>query len=325
MGDKDKSVEPDYLRSIAEARINREPLALVNPQPGEELLLKLVHELQVHQVELKLQNDELRQAQIAMEKSRDRYADLYDFAPIGYLTLNREGMISEINLTGGDMLGVVRKKLLNRRFSQFVTTQDRDRWYQHFASVLKHDQRQRCELVFQREDGMLFDAQLDSVKVSHSVRPGEFADSSSPQMEADGIVTVRIAITDISERKRAEDELRIAAITFESQAAMIVTDPNGVILRINRAFTQLAGYSEEEAVGQTAAMLKSGRHDQAFFQQMWETLKEKHYWQGEVWNKHKNGELRAEWLTISGVISPDGRTTHYVGAFSERVTARSGV
>src|SRR5512141_326861 len=104
---RDKNAVKDTLRTEAEAKVARAPIALVNPQPSEELLQKLLHELQVHEVELKMQNDELRQAQIAMEESRDRYVDLYDFAPIGFITLSREGVIDEINLTASDMLAVV--------------------------------------------------------------------------------------------------------------------------------------------------------------------------------------------------------------------------
>jgi PAS domain S-box-containing protein len=309
----DKPDEPNTLRSEAEAAIAREPISLVNPQTGEVLLHKLLHELQVHQVELKMQNDELRKAQIAMEESRDRYVDLYDFAPIGYF-----------NLTAGDMLGVERKKLLARRFSQFVAEEDRDRWYAHFANVLKHDQRQRCELVFKREDGSHFNAQLDSQKTGTSPGSRELDESSPLNKENDGASSVRIALTDITSLKQAEAEMRIAAITFQSQEGMIVTDAAAVILRVNQAFTRVSGYSEEEAVGKTPALLKSGRQDPAFYQHMWATLKDKHYWQGEIWNKRKDGKICAEWLTISAVIAPDGRITHYVGAFSERAGANTG-
>ena len=98
---------------------------------------------------------------IALEKSRDRYVDLYDFSPVGYLTLSREGMISEINLTGATLLGIDRKKLINRRFSSLVTFEDNDLWHQHFIRVIQHGEQQSCELALQRGDGSRFSARLD--------------------------------------------------------------------------------------------------------------------------------------------------------------------
>jgi PAS domain S-box-containing protein len=186
----DKNDKLDALRAEAEAQVAHVPINLVNPQPGEELLHKLLHELQVHQVELQMQNDALRQAQIAMEESRDRYVDLYDFAPIAYFTLTRDGMINELNLTAGDLLGVVRNKLVNRRFAQYVAAEDRERWYQHFASVLQHEQRQRCELTFQLADGSRFQAQLYSQKSVSSVNSSALDDASSAPAET----SVRVAI-----------------------------------------------------------------------------------------------------------------------------------
>jgi diguanylate cyclase (GGDEF)-like protein/PAS domain S-box-containing protein len=247
-----------------------------------------------------MQNDELRRAQIVIEESRDRYVDLYEFAPVGYLTLTRDGMIAEVNLTGAALLGTERAKLLCRRFARFVIINEYEHWYRHFANTLLHKTMQSCELAMKQNDGSFFHGQLDCL-----------------HMQDDGISTVRIALTDVTKRKRIEAELRIAAITFESQEGMVVTDPKGVILRVNRAFTQLTGYNEKEAIGQTPAMLKSGRQDPAFYLRMWETLKEKNYWQGEMWNKRKNGKIYAEWLTISGVIGSDGQISNYVGVFSE--------
>jgi PAS domain S-box-containing protein len=131
-----------------------------------------------------------------MEESRDRYVDLYDFAPIGYLTLNREGMISEINLTASDMLGIVRKKLLARRFSQFVVASDRDRWYRHFSSVLKHDQRQHCELEFLRADGSQFSAKVYSSRVAIPAASEEIEKSPDPSANNQAAYAVRIALID---------------------------------------------------------------------------------------------------------------------------------
>ena len=116
---------------------------------------------------------------------------------------------------------------------------------------------------------------------------------------------------DITTRKQAEEELRIAAVAFASQNGMVITDPTGVILRVNPAFTRLTGYSPEEAIGHTPALLHSGRHDQLFYQRMWDSLKKKGYWQDAIWNKRKNGQIYAEMLTITAVITPDQRTiTH---------------
>jgi diguanylate cyclase (GGDEF)-like protein/PAS domain S-box-containing protein len=123
--------------------------------------------------------------------------------------------------------------------------------------------------------------------------------------------------TDVTDLMRAEEELRIAAIAFESQAGMIVTDPSAVILRVNRAFTRLTGFSEEEALGKTPRLLSSGRHDKEYYQAMWTALLEDGYWQGEIWNRRKNGNVYAEWLTISSVLAPDGCLTNYVGTFSD--------
>ncbi len=122
---------------------------------------------------------------------------------------------------------------------------------------------------------------------------------------------------DISERLAMEQELRVAAIAFESQAAIMVTDAEQRILRVNAAFTQLTGYRAEEAVGRLPSLLKSGRQDRIFYQEMWRTLKETGHWQGEIWNRRKSGEIYPEWLTISTVHDADGRLSHYVSTFSD--------
>lgn len=112
----------------------------------------------------------------------------------------------------------------------------------------------------------------------------------------------------------AEAELRIAATAFESHEGMIVTDANSVILRVNKAFTEITGYTAEEAVGQTPKLLKSGRHDAGFYREMWEIIQRTGRWQGEIWDRRKNGEEYPKWLTISAVKDKNGVVTHYVGA-----------
>ncbi len=127
---------------------------------------------------------------------------------------------------------------------------------------------------------------------------------------------------DVTARRRDEQELRIAATAFESQEGMIVTDPRGVIQRVNRAFTQLTGYGAAEAVGQTPRLLRSGRYDEAFYRAMWQAVARDGYWAGELVNRHKDGELRVEWVTISTVTDAAGSITHYVGSFSDLTRQR---
>ncbi|UOA07882.1 EAL domain-containing protein [Methylobacter sp. S3L5C] len=123
-------------------------------------------------------------------------------------------------------------------------------------------------------------------------------------------------LTELAARKQVEEELKIAALAFDSQMGMLVTDVDGTILRINKAFTTLTGYSEEEVLGQNPRLFHSGQHDKAFFDSMWDTLKHYGYWQGVIWNRYKNGNVYSKWLAISAVITPEGRVTHYVGNYS---------
>ena len=132
----------------------------------------------------------------------------------------------------------------------------------------------------------------------------------------------------VTERKQANEALRIAATAFESQQGMVIANANNVILRVNRAFTVITGFSAEDAVGQTPSLLASGRHDRAFYAAMAQSLQDSGAWQGEIWNRRKSGEVYPEWLSISAVRDRAGVTTHYVAIFSditERVKAQSQI
>jgi len=126
---------------------------------------------------------------------------------------------------------------------------------------------------------------------------------------------------DTTEHKQVEASLRIAATAFEAQEGIVITDADQVILRVNRAFSDITGYAAEEAIGQTPRLLKSGRHDAAFYQTMWDRICRDGYWQGEIWNRRKSGEIYPEWLNITAVKNDQGEITHYVGTLID-VTAR---
>lgn len=120
-----------------------------------------------------------------------------------------------------------------------------------------------------------------------------------------------------AQAKAANEDLRIAATAFESQEGMFITDANSVILRINQAFTDITGYTSEETLGQTPSLLQSDRHDAAFYAAMHESLREHDTWQGEIWNRRKDGAVFPEWLTISSVKDEQGQLTHYVATLTD--------
>jgi len=124
-------------------------------------------------------------------------------------------------------------------------------------------------------------------------------------------------IRDITGRKEADAELRVAATVFESQEGMAITDAHNVILRVNRAFTEITGYTAEEAVDKTPSLLKSGRHDAAFYAAMWESILRTGAWHGEIWNRRKNGEVYPEQLTITAVKNSTGEITHHVATMHD--------
>ncbi len=131
------------------------------------------------------------------------------------------------------------------------------------------------------------------------------------------IVAASAVVLYLRESQKAEVDLRVAATAFESQEGMLVTDAENVILRINRAFTDITGYTAEEVVGRTPRMLRSGRHDTAFYAAMRETIQRTGSWQGEIWNRRKNGEVYPEWLSITAVKGSAGIITHYVGTLND--------
>ncbi|MCP4674047.1 MAG: response regulator [Deltaproteobacteria bacterium] len=151
----------------------------------------LVHELQVHQIELEMQNDELHRMQEALVESCDRYTDLYDFAPVGYATVSHEGLILEANLTWASLLGVERRDLIKQRLSDYIVPDDQNIVYRHRRTIHKTNQPDICQLRMPRRGAEPFWAEMESI-------PFESGN--------DGKTGLRIAISDITSRKRVEDE-----------------------------------------------------------------------------------------------------------------------
>ena len=199
------------LRYAAEEKLARTPGAA--SEMKEKTPEELVHELQVHQIELEMQNEELKKAQLALEVSRDKYVDLYNFAPVGFFTFTRGGRIAEVNLTGAALLGGERQELLNRGFGHFVAPEDLEQWERHLVSVYKSEEKQSCDLVVKREDGATFHARLDSIRLDlPTARLPDGQEQAGLSAEQAGVSggtpVVRTAVSDITERKQAEEEIR---------------------------------------------------------------------------------------------------------------------
>ena len=143
------------------------------------------------------------------------------------------------------------------------------------------------------------------------------AEASITQLITGEDILYIVILRDVSERKRAEGELRIAAAAFEAQEGMIVTNAEGLILRVNRAFTDITGYYAGDVVGHTPRLLKSGHHDAAFYAAMWDSVQRLNSWQGEIWNRRQSGEMYPAWLTITAVRDDRNGVTHYVGTLTD--------
>ena len=226
-----KPTDQDPLQKAAEAATF--PAPETKPRSAEELL----HELQVRQAELEMQNEKLRQAQAELEKSRDRFADLYDLAPFGYLTLSHHGMIGEINLTGAALLGIERDKL-PYHFASFVATESKGYWHSHFLNVLKRDSTLACELALQPSYGSRFYAQLDCLHLRK--------DGSEP--------VVRIALIDITKRNAIEVALEesnrfFSTLAQVSPVGIFRADAQGNCVYVNERGCEIAGIKQNEALG----------------------------------------------------------------------------
>jgi PAS domain S-box-containing protein len=194
MNRKDSRTQPpaSLQQKEAEAKPTRSAIQ-ADKEHSSTATEGLIHTLQVHQIELSMQNQELRASRLATEIARDRYAALYDFAPIGYFVFSADARIVEVNLTGAELLAEARENLRNRSFHAFTPPKLRERLARHIADVLQSTRKFSCELTIRRQDGTWFESRLESVRVA------------MPD-EADAAYAVNTSLFDITELKQAEKE-----------------------------------------------------------------------------------------------------------------------
>jgi PAS domain S-box-containing protein len=247
----DRSTKFTELRGQAEARL-RATKRDVAAMPVKDVQ-QLVHELQVYQIELQMQNDELRRAQVELEAARDRYVDLYDFSPTGHLTLDTHGTIVETNLRVGTLLGLNRKKLIGQPLARFIAPSDAGTFHRHCQEVLKTGTQQTCEVHLGKEAGVSRWIYFESLALH----------------DEQGLVTHwRTALLDISDRKLAEQQLEAQRVQREeiigsTMDAIITMDERERVVLFNRAAESMFLYSSTDAIGQPLDRLIPKRFRQA--------------------------------------------------------------
>ncbi|MDP2319435.1 MAG: PAS domain S-box protein [Acidobacteriota bacterium] len=270
------------LRRRAEERLRRQRPAGGGQTTAVETA-RLVHELQVHQIELEIQNEELQQARAHAETLLAQYTDFYDCAPVGYMTLDCEGAIRQVNVTGARLFGVERARLVNRRFGLFVAEGDRRTFSDFLQNVFASHAQECCEVTLPQEGSHPLVLQIEGTR------------------SADG-QECRAVLLDITARKQAETELSKLNMAVDASGEVIfMTDLEGVIRFMNPAFTRLYGYAAAEVVGKaTPRILKSGVVPREVYRSFWNVILSKQVVTGEMFNKARDGRL----LTVESSVNP---------------------
>lgn len=253
--------------------------------------------------------------QAAINTSEDKFKLVADNAFDGILILGADESVEYASPAYAQQLGYSGAEELKRAVKSI------------FALVHPHD----CEaLRIERDRAMALKEshQLFSYRIKHRLGHYLWRESSVKYQydETGRLLRTCIVARDITQRRQMEEVLRIAAAAFDMQAPILITDISSVIRMVNQAFTRSTGYTAEEVVGQTPRFLRSGRHNDDFFHQLWDTVCSTGFWQGEIWDRHKDGTVSPKWLTISAVKGMDGDINHYVCSYfdlSERKRAEA--
>jgi len=236
----DIPIDAAKLRRLAEEIVReKEAHSPENQEPiPPEETRQMIHELRVHQIELEVQNEELRLAQAELAAARARYFDLYDLAPVGYCIISENGLIQEANLTIATLLGVDRSALVKRLFSRFIQKEDQDIYYRHIKPLFETGVPQVCELQLLKKDGTLFWVRLEATAAK----------------DADGKPLCRAAVSDITERKRSEEalfasETRYKRIVETANEGIMIMDDLFRYVFVNKKLADMLGYKPEEMLG----------------------------------------------------------------------------
>jgi diguanylate cyclase (GGDEF)-like protein/PAS domain S-box-containing protein len=270
--------------------------------------LRLLQELDTYRIELELQNEDLHTANSDLNTLHGKLKEEvsvhfrhFDVAPIGYITLDDSHHIIEINQTLSIQLKLDKDGFLGRPFNNFIFSEDQDTFYFCSEKLADHKTQQTCELRLHSTNISPFWVKLDC----------------SPELSDSGL-RIHIAISDISDLKEMEKTLKLDASVLNECAEMIViTDAQGRITRVNKAFTTVTGYTEKEVLGKNPNMLHAEKMNEAFNNSKWDALHKNLSWQGEIWNRRKNGEIYPEWISLTAVKNTGDAITHYISVSSD--------
>ena len=245
--------------------------------------------------------ESLHRREQALQDSEERFKSLHE-GSFGGIAIHDKGFILECNQSLAEMTGYTREELIGMDGLMLIAPDWRERVMQNILSG--HDAPYEAEGI--RKDGSIYPQAIRGKDIPYKGR------------------TVRVTeFRDITDQKHAEQQQRIAAIAFESQEGLVITDAKRRMIRANQAFSRITGYPIEELLGKTPRILGSGRHPADFFVALKNTLETDGFWQGEIWNRRKDGEEYPAWLTITTVRNEGGAITHYVASL-EDITLRKG-
>ncbi|MBV4498264.1 EAL domain-containing protein [Pseudomonas sp. SWRI12] len=245
---------------------------------------------------------QLKETQQQLQTSEEKFAKAFHASPDGLLLSRQsDGLLIEVNEGFSRITG------FNSALSVDRSTLDLGIW------VNLNERKQMLDLL--KRDGFVRDFSCHIRRNDGQIRLCEVSSRPLPIGNEDCMLTIA---RDITERHLMQEKLQQAATVFESTAeGVLITDTQQHISAVNRAFTEITGYSETEALGHTPRLLASGLHDSAFYAAMWHQLTAEGHWQGEISNRRKNGELYPSWLTISAVRNRDRQITHFVAVFAD--------
>ncbi len=242
---------------------------------------------------------ERKQIEQKSEVLMRRHQALMNSALEGIHIMDMDGNIVETNATFCRMLGYTQAEAAKLNVADWDTQWSREALMERFRQLI-HLDGALFETRHRRKDGSVIEVEI-----------------STTGAEIDGQYYLYASSRDITERKRAEEDLRIAAATFDTQEAIMITSPDARILRVNQAFRDITGYSAAEVVGQDPSLFRSGRHDAAFYRAMWSVLLASGKWSGEIWDRRKDGTIYPKLMTITAVYDQHKQVTHYVAIFRD--------